>query len=73
MEQDQPQQVEGAVEDLEIDEPIKKPDQETNGASDNAAVQLNLIQNQTAPTVAEGTTLATILVLIFRTHTHFQY
>ena len=59
MEQDQPQQVEGTVEDLEIDEPIKEPDQETNGASGDAAVQPNLVQNQTAPTVAEGTTLAT--------------
>ena len=33
MEQDQPQQVKGTVEDLEIDESIKKPNQETNGAS----------------------------------------
>ena len=45
MEQNQPQQVEGAVEDLEIDEPIEKPDQKTNGAPGNVAVQLNLIQN----------------------------
>ena len=59
MEQDQPQQVEGAVEDFEIDEPIEEPDQETNGASGDATVQPNLVQNWTAPTVAEGTTLAT--------------
>ena len=32
MEQNQLQQVEGAVKDFEIDEPIEKPDQETNGA-----------------------------------------
>ena len=51
--------MEGTVENLEIDEPIKEPNQDTNGASGNAAVQLNLVQNQTAPTVAEGTTLAT--------------
>ena len=51
--------MEGTVENLEIDEPIEEPDQETNGASSNTAVQPNLVQNQTAPTVAEGTTLAT--------------
>ena len=59
MEQNQPQQVENAIEDLEIDEPIEEPDQETNGASSNATIQPNLVQNQTAPTVAEGTTLTT--------------
>ena len=38
MEQDQPQQVEGTVENLEINEPIKEPNQDTNGASGDAAV-----------------------------------